>query len=322
MNTARIAKISMPMTPTPTPPKTISPSAMLSIAMPPASGVRLSCAVLTAPRRGDGRGRRPEGGRGDAEADLLALHVAAGLQRRRRLVGAGPRQVRVAGLLAREDHAHAEHDQHHRGGEQRPALSPVAGELAEHVGEGHRDGEDRQHLEEVRERRRVLERVRRVGVEEAAAVGAELLDGLLRGDRPLGDRLGGALERLDLRGRVEVLDDALRDEQQRADDADRQQDVEEAAREVDPEVAELARRAARQAADEGDGDRHAHRGRDEVLARERQHLRQVAHRRLRHVDLPVGVGDEAHGGVERVPGSMPGTCAGLSGRWPCRRRTA
>ena len=45
-------------------------------------------------------------------------------------------------------------------------------------------------LQEVRERRGVLEGMRRVGVEEAAAVGAELLDRLLRGDRPLGDGLG------------------------------------------------------------------------------------------------------------------------------------
>ena len=49
--------------------------------------------------------------------------------------------------------------------------------------------EDRQHLHEVGQRRRVLERVRGVGVEEAAAVGAEHLDGLLRGDRAHGQRL-------------------------------------------------------------------------------------------------------------------------------------
>ena len=49
MKTARMAKTSRPMRPTPTPPKTTSPRAMLSIAMPPASGVRLSCDALTAP---------------------------------------------------------------------------------------------------------------------------------------------------------------------------------------------------------------------------------------------------------------------------------
>jgi hypothetical protein len=39
-------------------------------------------------------------------------------------------------------------------------------------------------LEKFAERRRVLERVRRVDVEEPAAVGAELLDRDLRGRRP------------------------------------------------------------------------------------------------------------------------------------------
>ena len=45
--------------------------------------------------------------------------------------------------------------------------------------------EDREHRQEVRPRRRVLERVRRVGVEEAAAVGAELLDRLLAATGPI-----------------------------------------------------------------------------------------------------------------------------------------
>ena len=49
MKTARMALTSSPMMPTPTPPNTTSPRAMLSIAVPPASGVRLSCPVLTAP---------------------------------------------------------------------------------------------------------------------------------------------------------------------------------------------------------------------------------------------------------------------------------
>ena len=56
------------------------------------------------------------------------------------------------------------------------------------------------------------------------------------------------------------------------------------------------------------------RGRDEVLARERQHLREVAHRRLRHVDLPVGVGGEARGGVEGVPGVHARDVRGVQGQ--------
>ena len=53
-------------------------------------------------------------------------------------------------------------------------------------------------LEDVAERRRVLERVRRVDVVEAAAVGPDLLDGLLARDRAAGELLGAVGERAHL----------------------------------------------------------------------------------------------------------------------------
>ena len=143
----------------------------------------------------------------------------------------------------------------------------------------------------------ILERVGGVDVEEAAAVGAELLDRLLRGDRAareLGD------------GAAEGLQHALRDEQDRADDRDRQQDVEGRPHEVLPEVAQRRRRAAagHDAADERDRDRDAGRGGDEVLHRQARHLAEVGERRLAAVVLPVRVGHERRGGVEReVPGA-------------------
>jgi ribosomal protein S15P/S13E len=119
---------------------------------------------------------------------FLAFHVAAGLQWRSRLVDARAREQRVARLLAQRvadgQQQHDEHDRHR--GQHRPALARVADHLAEGVAQRRRDQQDRQHLQEVGQRRRVLERMRRVGVEEAAAVGAELLDRLLRGDRPIG----------------------------------------------------------------------------------------------------------------------------------------
>ena len=59
---------------------------------------------------------------------------------------------------------------------------------------------------EIRQRRRVLEGVRRVGVEEAAAIGAEHLDGDLRGDRAYGDGLLGAFQR----GRIDIGAERLR----------------------------------------------------------------------------------------------------------------
>ena len=114
--------------------------------------------------------------------------------------------------------------------------------------------------------------MRRVGVEEAAAIGAELLDGDLRGGRALAIDLLGALER----GRVdigaEVLRHALPDEDQRGDDRQRQQHVERAAREVDPEIADGLGRGAREAADQRHGERDAGGGRDEVLRGEADHL--------------------------------------------------
>jgi hypothetical protein len=55
-------------------------------------------------------------------------------------------------------------------------------------------------------------------------------------------------------------------------------------------------------ADQRDEDRHARRGGDEVLHRERGQLGQIAHGALAAVGLPVGVGGEAHGRVERKVG--------------------
>ena len=139
-----------------------------------------------------GRHGREERRVGDAEADFLAFHVAAGRHapspsgRRRPPSASGSRALRPSTPTvtpARKRNAIAR--------PHRPAVSPRSGHRSERVGEARRDGEDAEHRQEVRQRRRVLERVRAVGVEEAAAVGAELLDDLLRRHRPLRDRLLG-----------------------------------------------------------------------------------------------------------------------------------
>ena len=136
-----------------------------------------------------------------------------------------------------------------------------------------RDQQDREHLEEVRQPRRVLERDRRVRVVEAAAVRAELLDRLLRGDRAARDRLRARPAACRGRVSVERLRHALPDQDHREHDRERQQDVDDRAVEVAPEVAEpppSPRRAmprtiaARTAMPDA--------GRDEVLHREPGHL--------------------------------------------------
>ena len=81
--------------------------------------------------------------------------------------------------------------------------------------------------------------------------------------------------------------------------------------EVDPEVADRRRPPAGEAADQRGHGRHAGGRRHEVLHRQAHHLGEVAHRRLAAVGLPVGVGHEADGGVEREVGDDPGQVGGV-----------
>ena len=120
--------------------------------------------------------------------------------------------------------------------------------------------------------------MRAVGVEESAAVGAEHLDGFLRSDRPWPMVCAAVLERVHGGVGMEILRNALPDQQQRVDDAAGQQDVEQRARHIDPEVADGAGLRALDAADERDGDDDAHGRRPEVVRGQAGHLGQVAHR--------------------------------------------
>jgi hypothetical protein len=106
--------------------------------------------------------------------------------------------------------------------------------------------------------------------------------------------------------RVEGLHHALRNQGHGQHQRNWQQDVEHAARGVDPEVADGGALTAREAADQRDQDRHADRGGDEVLHRQAEHLRQVAHGALAAIALPVGIGGEADRGIERGIGRHRG----------------
>ena len=134
-------------------------------------------------------------------------------------------------------------EQRCHGREHRPRVPARDDHPPEHEHLGDRDQQQREHLDEVREPVRVLERRRRVGVVEAAAVHREVLDRLLRGDGPARDRLRRALQRARRRMAVERLRHALPGEDRCQDERQGQQDVDERAVEVDPEVAELAARA-------------------------------------------------------------------------------
>ena len=174
-------------------------------------------------------------------------------------------------------------------------------------GERRREGDDEQSpdFQHVGKRIRALERMRGIGVEEAAAIGAEFLDRLLAGDRAYGQRLLGALERRRLDRTLKRLRHAESDQGERDDDRHRQEHVKRRTGEVDPEIADCRRFGARETAHQRKRHRKAGGGGYEIVHREAEHLRQVAHRRLAAVVLPIGVGDEAHRRVEGEVGGNP-----------------
>ncbi len=81
------------------------------------------------------------------------------------------------------------------GSEDRPALAAVLHHLAKAVDQRRADHQHGEDVEEVADRVRVFERMGGIDVEEAAAIGAQLLDRLLARHRPERDGLLAALER-------------------------------------------------------------------------------------------------------------------------------
>jgi hypothetical protein len=114
-----------------------------------------------------------------AEADLLALHVALGQVDAQGRQAAGCRPLGPVDDTASERSEH----HHHRRQKAQPWRGRRQGAEGEAAGSGDRDGDSISMLKLV-ERVRVLERVRGVDVEEAAAIGAELLDRFLEATGP------------------------------------------------------------------------------------------------------------------------------------------
>src|SRR3546814_5966317 len=90
----------------------------------------------------------------------------------------------------------------------------------------------------------------RSGVEEAAPVGAEQLDRFLACDGAERDRLPRPLERRRIDRTAERLRHAVCDQEERINDADRQQEIERHAGHIGPEIAQRVRLAAREASDQ------------------------------------------------------------------------
>src|SRR5262245_33999774 len=140
--------------------------------------------------RSVGRDRGPERGVGQSKPHFLAFQISARLRCARDLIYVCREYWIASGLGPVRDEDAGEEERRHRA-EDRPAVLLRASHTAERVGQSRRDGEDREHLQQVREWRRVLKRVRAVGVKKASAVRTPLLDEFLRSDWPLGDLLLG-----------------------------------------------------------------------------------------------------------------------------------
>ena len=185
-NTVITARTRMPYRPEPVPPGATSPSIMFTIGMPPPSAVYESWNESTEP----------------VDVSVVDAAKVAELSTPNRCSVPSVAAPTAVGTvpecspLQHVDHDDAAdgHDGHRR--QDRVALLVAADHPAERAGQAERDDQQQEDLEPVGPVGRVLERVGAVGVVEAAAVGAQVLDGLLAGHRAAGDVLRRAGQRV------------------------------------------------------------------------------------------------------------------------------
>jgi hypothetical protein len=94
--------------------------------------------------------------------------------------------------VQRDCQAYAEEDKHRH--EQSDTLLPVAEHFAKHEGQSGRQEKEGKIEKKIRQGIRAFEWMGCIGIEESAAIGAEMFDGYLRGDRADSDMLGLSLE--------------------------------------------------------------------------------------------------------------------------------
>ena len=166
------------------------------------------------------------------------------------------------GAIAKRKTAGEQHD-HHR--QQYPARAWTAGHMSEGHRERGRQHGDGQQREEIGQGRGVLIRMGAIGIEEAAAVGSQVLDELQRRHRSLSDGLTATFQSVGLRVRRQVERHALPDQGEAADHRRRQKHPKQRSYEIRPEVAHGSRMRPGEASDEGDSQGKSGRARKEVL---------------------------------------------------------
>ena len=239
-------------------------------------------------------------------------------------------------MLVDGDDAGEDHQQDEHGGKDGLALLGVLDADTEGETTGGRDQQQAGHLDDVGEGTGVLIRMGGVHAEEAAAVGAGLLDGNLRSRGTLGQELLGdharALDNLavdldrvalnlgavddapaavcirlnsdgfyelSLLSRLEVGDDATGSQADAEHEVQRDEHIQDGAGEVDPEGTQTLLLDLTEAADQREHDRDTGASGNEVLHSETHELHKVGQGGLTGIGLPVGVGYEGSSRIER-----------------------
>ncbi|MNN56203.1 hypothetical protein D3C81_1711200 [compost metagenome] len=152
----------------------------------------------------------------DTEAALFAFHIDTA-------VSAQLQEMAITVPLRPHHQRRADHKDNRHRPQQRPALTAVIYHVTKGETERGGDQEDRQHLYDVGQRGRVLERMRGVGVKETPAVGAQHFDRFLRCHRPHRQHLFHAFKRGVRRVGQQVLQGALLNKEQGDQQSNRQQ---------------------------------------------------------------------------------------------------
>src|ERR1700719_159608 len=114
-----------------------------------------------------------------------------------------------------------------------------------------------------------------IGVKEAATIGSQHLDHLLRGDWAERDGLLGAFECRGIDIGAERLRHSLPNEEERYWNANRYEDIEGDAGHIDPEIADSADGMARETADQRHRQGDAGRRRQIILMSQAEHLHEI-----------------------------------------------
>ena len=154
-------------------------------------------------------------------------------------------------------------------------TAAVFDHLAEHDHAGAGQDHHAQQLSDVGDDGRVLQRGGGVGTQEAAAVGADVLDDLQRGHGAHGDILLSPLNGGHRHVGIEILGDALPDQEHAADDGKRNQNAGGHLDQISIEVAHVVLALASQSADKGDAGGVASGGGHEHHVSDDQHLAEI-----------------------------------------------